>query len=172
MLRSPHTIFQAEPASRVGLIPALGPMTEILVNIDVNDIAAAERFYCAALMLSPGRRFGADGVELLGASSRIYLLKNETGTRASPRSKDKRSYQRHWTPIHLDFVVGDLEAAVERSIAAGGAQEQPIGENSWGRIAVMSDPFGHGYCLIEFSAAGYDAIATPEVEPSDEALRG
>jgi len=24
----------------------------------------------------------------------------------------------------------------------------------------MADPFGHGYCLIEFTKAGYDAIAS------------
>lgn len=77
-------------------------MTEILVNIDVDDIEAAERFYCTALMLTPGRRFGADGVELLGATSRIYLLKKAAGTPAFPGSKERRTYERHWTPVHLD----------------------------------------------------------------------
>lgn len=72
-----------------------------------------------------------------------------------------RAYERHWTPLHLDFVVEDLEAAIERSLAAGGLQEEPVREASWGWIAVMSDPFGHGYCLIQFSAAGYDAVSTP-----------
>jgi predicted enzyme related to lactoylglutathione lyase len=136
-------------------------MTEILVNVDVNDIGAAERFYCAALMLSPSRRFGSGGVELVGASSKIYLLKKEAGTRATTWADEQRSYDRHWTPVHLDFVVQDLEDAVRRSLAAGAVQEQATRDNSWGRIAVMSDPFGHGYCLIEFSAAGYDAIASP-----------
>lgn len=135
-------------------------MAEILVNVDVSDIVAAERFYCAAFMLSPSRRFGREGVELIGATARIYLLEKCGGTQASAQSKDVRSYHRHWTPIHLDFVVDDLEEAVERSLAAGGVQEQPIREHSWGRIAVMSDPFGHGYCLIEFSVTGYDAIAS------------
>jgi len=31
--------------------------------------------------------------------------------------------------------------------------------HSWGRIAVMADPFGHGFCLIEFLGRGYDEIA-------------
>ena len=136
-------------------------MTEILVNVDVDDIEVAERFYCAALTLTPGRRFGTDGVELMGASSRIHLLNREAGTPAFPRAGECRSYDRHWTPIHLDFIVEDLEKAIERSIAAGGVQEQGARESTWGRIAMMSDPFGHGYCLIEFSAAGYDAITTP-----------
>jgi predicted enzyme related to lactoylglutathione lyase len=134
-------------------------MAELLVNIDVSDLEAAERFYCAALALRPGRRFGTDGVELLGADAKIYLLQKDPGTQAFPLSREGRTYERHWTPVHLDFVVDHLETAIEKSIAAGGAQEQPIRENAWGRIAAMADPFGHGYCLIQFSAAGYDAIA-------------
>lgn len=136
-------------------------MTELLVNIDVSDLAAAEDFYCSALGLTAGRRFGSDGVELVGASSRIYLLNKPSGSQASASSPDKRTYARHWTPVHLDVVVDDLEAAVERSIQAGGTHEQPVRERPWGRIALMSDPFGHGYCLIQFSPEGYDAIADP-----------
>ncbi|WP_312373902.1 VOC family protein [Stutzerimonas nitrititolerans] len=135
-------------------------MTELLVNVDVPDLLAAERFYCAAFLLKPGRRFGDDAVELIGASSKIYLLAKNAGTDAAAMATSKRSYERHWTPVYFDFVVDNLEEAVARSIAAGGAQEQPTRQNSWGNIAVMSDPFGHGYCLVEFSAAGYNAIAT------------
>jgi uncharacterized glyoxalase superfamily protein PhnB len=90
----------------------------------------------------------------------IYLLAKHCGTQTSPVSDLRRCYDRHWTPIHLDFVVENLEGAIERSIAAGAIQEQSIRDNSWGRIALMADPFGHGYCLIEFSSAGYDAIAS------------
>lgn len=136
-------------------------MAELLVNIDVSDLATAEDFYCKALGLTVGRRFGSDGLELIGASSRIYLLNKPAGTRASTRSPDKRTYDRHWTPVHLDIVVDDLEEAVERSVQAGGTQEQPVRKHPWGRIAVMSDPLGHGYCLIQFSPEGYDAIADP-----------
>ena len=133
---------------------------ELLVNIDVDDLAAAERFYCAAFELRPARRFGADGVELVGASSRVYLLCKGAGTRACGNCADTRRYDRHWTPVHLDFVVTDLEAALQRSLAAGARQEQPVSSHAWGRIALMSDPFGHGFCLLEFSPRGYDAIAS------------
>ncbi len=37
-----------------------------LLNIDVPDVAAAERFYTAAFGLTVGRRFGTDFVELAG----------------------------------------------------------------------------------------------------------
>ncbi len=135
-------------------------MSDMLVNIDVNDLEAAERFYCAAFALRPARRFGADAVELIGGSSTLYLLAKQEGTPAFPGAQLARSYARHWTPVHLDFVVDNLEQAVEQSIAAGATQETAIRDNTWGRIALMADPFGHGYCLLEFSAAGYDAIAS------------
>ncbi|HST44795.1 MAG TPA: VOC family protein, partial [Luteimonas sp.] len=133
----------------------------LLVNVDVSDIEAAARFYCAAFQLDPGRRLGPGVLELVGATARIYLLEKAAGSRACHAADGRRAYSRHWTPIHLDFVVDDLDAALARSMSAGGLQEHPIREHAWGRIAVMSDPFGHGYCLIQFSAAGYDAIAAP-----------
>ena len=134
-------------------------MTELLVNIDVDDLAAAERFYCAALALQPGRRFGNGAVEVLGGSSKIYLLAKEDGSSAIRSLDTHRSYKPHWTPIHIDFVVDDIQSAIERSLAAGAVQDGPVRKHVWGQISLMADPFGHGYCLIEFSAAGYDAIA-------------
>jgi hypothetical protein len=29
----------------------------------------------------------------------------------------------------------------------------------WGRLALMADPFGHGFCFVQFLGAGYDEIA-------------
>jgi catechol 2,3-dioxygenase-like lactoylglutathione lyase family enzyme len=135
-------------------------MAEVLVNIDVSDIEAARAFYCSAFGLAPARRLGAGALELVGANCRIYLLANAEGTRASHASDARRSYDRHWTPVHLDFVVAALEPAIACSLAAGATQEGDVRDNSWGRIVTMADPFGHGYCLIEFSEAGYDAIST------------
>ena len=50
----------------------------LLVNIDVDDLAKAERFYCDAFGLKIGRRF--DGAtELLGREVPIYLLLKAAG---------------------------------------------------------------------------------------------
>src|SRR5258708_28395519 len=38
---------------------------------------------------------------------------------ASAGSQARRNYGRHWTPVHLDFVVEDLDAAVQRPHAQG-----------------------------------------------------
>lgn len=133
---------------------------ELLVNIDVDDLDAAVSFYQEAFGLSVGRRFGTSGVEMFGATSNIYLLAKPADTLATTASiSQRRSYTRHWTPVHLDFVVDDVEVAVERAQAAGGALEQGIMTRDWGRMALMADPFGHGFCLLQFLARGYDEIS-------------
>jgi predicted enzyme related to lactoylglutathione lyase len=130
----------------------------LLVNIDVEDLERATRFYCDALGLRIGRRF--DGwLELVGASSAIYLLPKHAGSRASPRSDELRHYDRHWTPVHLDFVVPDIDAALARAKAAGASVEQEPLDHAYGRLALLADPFGNGFCLLQFTGGGYDEIA-------------
>ena len=131
----------------------------LLVNIDVDDLERAEAFYVAAFGLRPGRRFGEHGVELLGATCAIYLLAKPAGSSPADGAPP-RDYGRHWTPVHLDVVVPDVEAAVARAEAAGAKLEAPVRSQAWGRLALMADPFGHGFCLIEFLGRGYDEIAT------------
>ncbi|HVJ36546.1 MAG TPA: VOC family protein [Stenotrophomonas sp.] len=149
---------------------------DLLVNLDVPDLAAAERLYIAAFGLRPGRRFGPAALELLGAAVPLYLLAQPAGSRGA--AGEPRHYQRHWTPVHLDVAVADLEAALDRALAAGfladdlsGGPQDPaaaratIRQAPWGRLVRLADPFGHGWCLLQFSAAGYDAVATPAPHP-------
>src|SRR5207253_1214443 len=110
--------------------------------------AIAERFYTAAFGLTATRRFGNEGVELSGWPVRLYLLQKAAGTVGA--GGDVRRYERHWSPVHLDVVVPDLDAALARALAAGAAAETEIRTAAWGRIVVLADPFGHGLCLIEF----------------------
>ena len=141
-------------------MPAADRALPVLANIDVDDLVRATDFYCAALELKVGRRLGDAVVELLGASSAIYLLRKDAGTPATSTTPQQRRYSRHWTPVHLDFVVTDIENAVTRALRAGARLEGPVRTEKWGRIAAMADPFGHGFCLIEFLGRGYDEIAT------------
>ena len=135
---------------------------DLLVNIDVPDDGALERAVAlyTALGLRVGRRLGPGVVELVGASSPIYVLVKPAGTAAAPGAV--RSYARHWTPVHLDLVADDdaLEATIARARDAGATVEQELAEHVWGRICVLADPFGHGFCLMSFRGRGYDAIAT------------
>jgi len=134
-----------------------GHAVNLLVNIDVDDLEKATRFYCDGLGLSVGRRF--DGwVELIGAAAPIYLLPKAAGTPVSPRAKQKRDYARHWTPVHLDFVVHDIGAAVKRALAAGATLEREAAKHAYGHLALLADPWGNGFCLLQFTGRGYDEI--------------
>ncbi|MDI5935697.1 VOC family protein [Halomonas kalidii] len=137
---------------------------EFLVNLDVDDLERAIDFYVTAFGLEVGRRLGDDGVELIGGPAPLYLLAKADGSPAYAKGGaepgSQRHYTRHWTPVHLDVVVEDIDAAVARAIAAGATQEQPTVTDNWGKLALMADPFGHGFCFVQFLGRGYDEIAT------------
>lgn len=135
-------------------------MPGLLINIDVPDLAAGERFYTMALGLTPGRRMGDGIVELAGCEAPIYLIEKRAGSAIGLEGGDFRRYNRHWTPVHPDFSVADLDSAVAHALAAGAMQEGETLDLPYGRQAMFADPFGNGFCLIEFNSEGYDAIAT------------
>ena len=82
-------------------------MPGLLVNFDVDDLQRGVDFYCKALGLRIGRRFGIDGIELPGASL-----------------------------------------------------ERPVRTSVWGKLALLADPFGHGFGLVEFVDGGCDEITS------------
>ena len=133
---------------------------DLLINIDVPDLDRGVAFYSQAFGLAVTRRLGTEVVELGGWPVRLYLLQKPGGSIGAANTL--RRYDRHWTPVHFDVVVEDIDAAVARALAAGARAETDIRVDSWGKIAVMADPFGHGFCLIQFLGRGYDEIAEDE----------
>jgi predicted enzyme related to lactoylglutathione lyase len=129
----------------------------VLINIDVPDLEKALAFYGQAFGLTVRRRFGEDGAELAGWPAPVFLLRQEAGSIGA--GDQRRSYERHWTPVHLDVAVDDIEAALARAVQAGAVVEQDVRTDRWGKIAMLADPFGHGLCLIQFLNRGYDEIA-------------
>ncbi len=132
---------------------------DLLINIDVPNLDQGIAFYERAFGLAVTRRLGAEAAELSGLPVRLYLLQKPGGSIGA--GNDMRRYDRHWTPVHIDLVVDDIEAALARALAAGARAETEIRTNAWGKIAVLSDPFGHGLCLIQFLGRGYDEFADP-----------
>jgi len=133
-------------------------MPSLLINLDVDDMERAVVFYTQALGLRVGRRFDGGFVELLGAEAAIYLLLKAESTVPFEGAEQRRSYARHWTPLHLDFVVDDLDAAIARALAAGAVLEAAPSRHPYGRLALLHDPFGHGFCLLQFEGKGYDEL--------------
>ncbi|PUA30583.1 MAG: hypothetical protein B0W54_08890 [Cellvibrio sp. 79] len=127
----------------------------LLINIDVPALQPAIDFYCTAFELTLSRMLDDDVAELKGASSTIYLLEKDEGSTCSKYSPEIRHYQRHWTPVHFDVVVDDIWQATERAVSAGASIESECGEWRESKCITFSDPFGNGFCLIEFERETY-----------------
>lgn len=131
----------------------------LIINIDVPDLQAGIAFYEAGLGFTLRRTLFEDHVaELTSPAGPLFLLEQAPGSRAVPGTTITRDYAGHWTPMHLDIAVDDLDAAVARAAVAGARSSGPIRTQAYGRLAPMRDPFGHGFCLIQFSDRGYDAV--------------
>lgn len=126
-----------------------------IINVDVPALAPAIAFYRDALGLRLDRIIDEDVAELAGAASTIYLLARPAGSPPSEFATDERQYARHWTPVHIDFVVDNVAEAATRAVRAGAVQEGASVDWHGSRCISFSDPFGHGFCLIEFAGETY-----------------
>jgi predicted enzyme related to lactoylglutathione lyase len=127
-----------------------------LVNIDVPELKPAIDFYEAAVGVRFKRFLDDDVAELAYGSSTLYLLRKADASRATPVDGLTRGFARHWTPVHVDFVVADIESAIARASEAGATRESECVEWRGSKCVTFSDPFGHGFCLIEFAGDGYE----------------
>ena len=134
-------------------------MIEVYAYIDVADLERGIAFYCGGLGLSLKRRLSPSWVELDGANLPVFLLGNRSPAADLGGTQIQRDFARHWTPVHLDFIVPDLDAAVARLTGLGATLDRSVQQREYGRLANMADPFGNGFDLIEFSGLGYDAVS-------------
>lgn len=124
-------------------------------SIDVPDLEAGVAFYADGLGFEAAGPAAADSFELRAGGVRIDLLERDPGTPAVPTDGDgrpARNYDRHWTPVHLDLVVDDVDEAVRRAVAAGATLESEPDDLGRERLARCVDPFGNGFCLLELLA--------------------
>lgn len=137
--------------------------TSLIINIDVPILDEGISFYTKAFKFRLCRLLFDDSVaELESPLGRLFLIQQPPGSRAVPGTSIARTYETHWTPIHLDVPVDHLERAAQRCRAAGATSRNPIAVHSFGRLLAMRDPFGHGFCLIEFNNnEGYNNGVSP-----------
>jgi len=122
-------------------------MIKISVSIDVSNLKKAENFYIEALGCKKVRDQGSDMVVLSVENCDIYLQEKEAGSDPIGSGYVVREYERHWTPVHLDFICDNVDELVEKILELGGKHEG--GERGdWGSIAFCADPFGNGFCVI------------------------
>lgn len=133
-------------------------MIKVHAYIEVTAEEDGVAFYCDGLGLTVKRRYSARWIELAGANTPVFLLAGRPATVDLGDRTAERDYGRHWTPVHLDFVVDDLDTVLARLLERGGRLDRPVKSRDYGRIANMSDPFGNGFDLIEFIPGGYDNL--------------
>lgn len=117
------------------------------VSIDVPELEAGLRFYGDVFgFVETGRPFAT--MAILDANNvTVCMHAKETGSKSS-KGGTKRSYERHWTPVHLDLHVHDFDAVLDKVREAGGAIENEFRNQGPRPVAFCSDPFGNGFCVI------------------------
>ena len=119
-------------------------MTTIGISIDVEDVDRAVDFYRDALDLTLIEKGNGWATMALGEQTFFF------GIPWGPGGRIERDHRRHRTPVHLDFVVDDFDASVERAIKAGAKLDRPVLRRpDLGDMANMSDPSGNGFDLIQ-----------------------
>jgi predicted enzyme related to lactoylglutathione lyase len=78
----------------------------------------------------------------------VCMHEKAAGTKSSPGGAEVRRYERHWTPVHLDLHVPDLDAVLAKVRAEGGTIESEFRTQGPKPVAFCSDPFGNGFCVI------------------------
>ena len=124
-------------------------MKSVSISIDVPDIEAGVEFFTEGLGFTKPRKGPHNSVLMRAGELEICLLQKISGSVAVPETNIPRDYGRHWTPIHLDIMVDDLDNAIQQAVGAGARQEGEIYSDEQYSIAFCSDPFGNGFCLGE-----------------------
>ena len=124
-------------------------MISIGLSVDVPDMKDGIRFYSEAFGFSKKAEPVPGVVVMRLGDFEMCLLEKAAGSSPSAQTKDKRHYERHWTPVHMDIHVDNLKESLANAIKAGAKQEQVFENPEHGSVAFCSDPFGHGFCLIE-----------------------
>lgn len=125
-------------------------MSKISVCIDISEMKKGIKFYTEALGCQLIKE-GDEYTELSFDGLKMYLIARENGTNPLITGEAVRNYERHWTPIHLDFHVSNIDQCISSIIELGGVKE---GESSgdWGSAAFCADPFGNGFCVMEYNS--------------------
>jgi catechol 2,3-dioxygenase-like lactoylglutathione lyase family enzyme len=118
------------------------------VTIDVPKLDEGLKFYRDALGLPEVARPFPTYVVLKCGDASIGLMEKAAGSKPAPGSDDVRRYERHWTPVHIDFHVEDFDAFLAKALAAGAICEQKYEIAGRPPIAFCADPFGNGFCVI------------------------
>lgn len=114
-----------------------GSMTWCEVN--TRDSAAARDFYSKLLNASPQKMEGVDYYYIMQRGEAMFhgVLQMDAQWEGIPP---------HWMGY---FQVDNTDAAIERAVAAGGKLAVPAFDMEYGRMAVISDPAGAVFSIVQ-----------------------
>jgi catechol 2,3-dioxygenase-like lactoylglutathione lyase family enzyme len=118
------------------------------LSIDVPNLEAGLRFYGNVFGFREKARPFPTMAILDANNLTVCMHEKAAGTKSSPGQSDVRRYERHWTPVHVDVHVEDLDAVLEKLRAEGGLVENEFRTQGPMPVAFCSDPFGNGFCVI------------------------
>jgi predicted enzyme related to lactoylglutathione lyase len=125
-----------------------GDRPTVNVSIDVPELEAGLRFYGDVFgFVETARPFPTMAV-LDANNVSVCMHEKRAGSQSSPAGSERRRYERHWTPVHLDLHVRDFDGALNEVRARGGAIENEFRTQGPQPVAFCSDPFGNGFCVI------------------------
>jgi predicted enzyme related to lactoylglutathione lyase len=124
------------------------PSVTVNVSVDVPSLEAGLDFYSKVFGFAETARPFPQMAILDGNNVTICMHEKASGTESSVPGSPKRIYDRHWTPVHLDFHVHDFDGCLEKLKAARGKIEAEYRTQGPRPAAFCSDPFGNGFCVI------------------------
>jgi hypothetical protein len=85
----------------------------VTIGIDVPNLEQGVLFYTRAFGFTK-KAASIPGLAVLhGLNVELCLLEKAPGSRPSISTSDFRRYERHWTPVHFDIHVDDLQSALQ-----------------------------------------------------------
>jgi predicted enzyme related to lactoylglutathione lyase len=118
------------------------------VSIDVPDLEKGLQFYASVFGFEETARPFPTMAILDANNLTVCMHAKAAGSMPSPGNPDRRSYERHWTPVHLDLHVPDFDDVLAKIRTAGGTIETEYRDQGPRPAAFCSDPFGNGFCVI------------------------
>ena len=93
-------------------------MISLSISVDVPSLQEGLRFYGEAFGFGKASEPFPGVAVLRAGSAELLLLVKEPGSAARAHTGEKRHYDRHWTPVHIDFHVDNFKESLTRALAA------------------------------------------------------
>ncbi|QLF69929.1 VOC family protein [Peteryoungia desertarenae] len=120
--------------------------TRINISIDTPSLEAGVSFYERVFGFKEVSRPLPHMAVMDANNVALCIHEKAEGTESSTAGSHLRNYQRHWTPVHLDFHVNEFEKCIRSIIAENGTVERTFDKPR--PVAFCSDPFGNGFCVL------------------------